>query len=73
MAKKQKAIRGKFADEKYLGSEPDLRGEVTNAQLAQAYNWYNYFYDSDQAKAWVIEYLKEFYKSDKELIKNANT
>jgi hypothetical protein len=72
MAKKQKAIRGKFADEKYLGSEPDLRGEVTNAQLAQAYNWYNYFYDSDQAKAWVIEYLKEFYKSDKELIKNAN-
>lgn len=71
MARKPKTVRGKFADEKYLGSEPDLRGDITNAQIIQAYNWYNYFYDSDQAKAWVIEYLKEFYKSDKELIKNA--
>jgi hypothetical protein len=72
MAKKQKAIRGKFADEKYLGQEPDLRGEVSDAQIIQAYNWYNYFYDADQAKAWIIEYLKEFYKTEKELIKNAN-
>ncbi len=72
MARKPKAVRGKFADEKYLGSEPDLRGDVTNAQIVQAYNWYNYFYDSDQAKAWVVEYLKEFHKSEKELIKNVN-
>lgn len=70
MAKKQKAIRGKFADEKYLGEEPDLRGNITNAQIIIAYNWYNYFYDSDQAKTWVIEYLKEFHKTEKELIKN---
>lgn len=72
MAKKPKAVRGKFADEKYLGSEPDLRGDVTNAQVIQAYNWYNYFYDADQAKAWVIEYVKDFYKSEKEFIKNVN-
>lgn len=72
MAKKQKAIRGKFADEKYLGAEPDLRGNVSNAQIISAYNWYNYFYDADQAKAWVIDYLKEFHKSNKELIKNVN-
>jgi hypothetical protein len=72
MAKKQKAIRGKFADEKYLGAEPDLRGDVTDAQVIQAYNWYNYFYDSDQAKDWIIEYLKEFHKTEKELIKNVN-
>jgi hypothetical protein len=72
MAKKLKAIRGKFADEKYLGSEPDLRGDVTDAQVIQAYNWYNYFYDSDQAKVWIIEYLKEFHKTEKELIKNVN-
>jgi hypothetical protein len=72
MAKKQKAIRGKFADEKYLGTEPDLRGDVTNAQVINAYNWYNYFYDAEQAKAWIIEYLKEFNKQDKELIKNVN-
>jgi hypothetical protein len=72
MSKKPKAVRGKFADEKYLGSEPDLRGDVTNAQIIGAYNWYNYFYDSDQAKAWVLDYLKEFHKSEKELIKNVN-
>ena len=72
MAKKQKAIRGKFSDEKYLGTEPDLRGDVTNVQVINAYNWYNYFYDGDQAKSWIIEYLKEFYKTEKELIKNVN-
>lgn len=72
MARKPKAVRGKFADEKYLGSEPDLRGDVTNAQIIGAYNWYNYFYDSDQAKVWVVDYLKEFHKSEKELIKNVN-
>jgi hypothetical protein len=72
MARKPKAVRGKFADEKYLGSEPDLRGKVSNAQIINAYNWYNYFYDGDQAKSWIIEYLKEFYKTEKELIKNVN-
>lgn len=72
MARKPKAVRGKFADEKYLGSEPDLREGATNAQIIQAYNWYNYFYDADQAKAWIIEYLKEFHKTEKDLIKNAN-
>ena len=72
MARKPKAVRGKFADEKYLGSEPDLRGDVSNAQVIQAYNWYNYFYDADQAKAWIIEYLKEFHKTEKELIKNVS-
>lgn len=72
MARKPKAVRGKFADEKYLGSEPDLRGDVTDSQVISAYNWYNYFYDADQAKAWIMEYLREFHKSDKELIKNAN-
>lgn len=72
MARKPKAVRGKFADEKYLGVEPDLRGEVSNAEIINAYNWYNYFYDADQAKSWVIEYLKEFHKTEKELIKNAN-
>jgi hypothetical protein len=72
MAKKPKAIRGKFADEKYMGPEPDLRGEPTNAQIIGAYNWYNYFYDGDQAKSWIIEYVNEFHKTEKELIKNVN-
>ena len=72
MAKKPKAIRGKFADEKYMGSEPDLRDDVTDAQIISAYNWYNYFYDGDQAKAWIIEYVNEFHKTEKDLVKNVN-
>lgn len=72
MAKKPKSVRGKFSDEKYLGPEPDLRGDVTITQVIKAYNWYNYFYDSAQAKAWVIEYIKEFHKHDKELLKNVS-
>jgi hypothetical protein len=55
-----------------MGPEPDLRGDVSNAQIISAYNWYNYFYDSAQAKEWIIEYLKEFHKTEKDLIKNAN-
>lgn len=72
MARKPKAVRGKFADEKYLGAEPDIREGSSNAEIISAYNWYNYFYDADQAKSWVVEYLKEFHKSEKELIKNVN-
>ena len=70
MAKKPKAVRGKFADEKYLGPEPDLRGNPSNADIISAYNWYNYFYDAEQAKAWAVEYLKEFHKTEKDLIKH---
>lgn len=72
MARKPKAVRGKFSDEKYLGAEPVLKGEVSNAQVILAYNWYNYFYDAAQAKAWVVEYFKKNYKNDKELIKHVN-
>lgn len=72
MARKPKAVRGKFADEKYLGAEPDLRGTPSNSDIINAYSWYNYFYDADQAKTWVIEYLKEFHKTEKELIKNVS-
>ena len=59
MAKPVKKLRGKFTDEKYLGSEPDLRGETTVSELIGAYNWYNYFYNSEQAKSFVLEYLRE--------------
>lgn len=70
MAKKTKIA--KALDAKHFGNEPDLRGDVENIDVIKAYNWYSYNCDSDQAKAWVIEYLKEFHKQDKELIKNAN-
>ena len=70
MAKKTKTA--KALDAKHFGTEPDLRGNIDNIDIIKAYNWYNYNCDADQAKSWIIEYLKEFHKSEKELIKNAN-
>lgn len=68
--KQRKSVsRIKTFDEKYLGPEPDLRGEYDRVDLARAYNWYNYFCNSDDAKKYVLEYLKEF-KHDKKLQKD---
>jgi hypothetical protein len=69
VAKAAKMVRGKFTDEKYMGSEPDLRGEPTQVEIVHAYNWYNYFYSSDEAREFAIAYLREI-KYDKKVIKN---
>ena len=66
--KKSAAVRRpKFADEKYLGAEPEVNENSTQSELAQAYNWFNYFYTSDDAKAFTISYLKSI-KYDKHVI-----
>lgn len=67
MAKAAVKTRGKFADEKYLGSEPTLSRNSTCAEESRAYSWYNYFYTSDDAKGFVISYLKSI-NADKKLI-----
>ena len=59
--------RPKFADEKYLGPEPTVTEDSTQSELARAYNWFNYFYTSDDAKAFTISYLKSI-KYDKHII-----
>ena len=66
MAKAIKQVRGKFSDEKYLGSEPDLRGDVNNVAILHAYNWYNYFYNSENSKEFLLTYLKEIKHDKKE-------
>lgn len=66
--KKSAAVkRPKFADEKYLGAEPEVNENSTQIELARAYNWFNYFYTSDDAKAFTISYLKSI-KYDKHVI-----
>ena len=73
MAKSAKKSRGKFVDEKYLGPEPDLTGRIpTITELAKAYNWYNYFYNNDDAKGFVLDYFKTHHKADKDLIRDLN-
>ena len=64
---KKVKTRGKFADEKYMGAEPTVDENSTQTDLAHAYNWYNYFYTSDDAKAFTISYLKSI-KYDKHII-----
>lgn len=68
MASKAKAVRGKFVEEKYMGTEPDLRGIYPPSDLDRAYNWYNHFYNSEEAKAFAIAYLKDI-KYNKETVK----
>lgn len=71
--KKSAAIRRpKFADEKYLGAEPEVNENSTQIELARAYNWFNYFYTSDDAKAFTISYLKSI-KYDKHVIEKLSS
>ena len=66
--KKSAAVRRpKFADEKYLGAEPEINENSTQTEFARAYNWFNYFYTSDDAKSFTISYLKSI-KYDKHVI-----
>ena len=72
MAKLARKVRGKFTDEKYTGSEPDLRiDNVTNIDLIKAYNYYNYHYSPDDAKEFAVAYLREV-KYDKKVIRNVS-
>ncbi len=67
--KKSAAVRRpKFADEKYLGAEPEVNENSTQSEMATAYNWFNYFYTSDDAKEFTISYLKSI-KYDRDIIR----
>lgn len=61
--KKKAAVRRpKFADERWTGPEPQENVTITDGgdtEYVKALNWYNYYYDTDQAKTWILEYLKK--------------
>lgn len=72
---KIKAIRGPARnsfDAKAYGPEPDLTKVCGRIELAQAYNWYNYFFDADQAKLFLLTYMKDnnYSKSDIKVIQS---
>jgi hypothetical protein len=60
--------RPKFADEKYMGPEPTVDENASQVELSKAYTWFNYFYNSEDAKNFTISYLK-YIKYDKDTIK----
>ena len=43
---------------KYLGTEPDFKGKVPNAELCRAFNWYNVMSEESDVR----EYFSDFYK-----------
>lgn len=55
-------------DLKHVGNEPVLVEGCSEIDLAKAFNWYNYVCSSDQAKEFVISYLKSI-KYDRNEIK----
>lgn len=57
--KAPKLIRGKFADEKYVGSEPMLTDKSTVVDISNAYTWYRYFFDMEDSKKFTLAYLSD--------------
>ena len=45
----------KSIDDKYYGPEPL---DISAKGMAEALNWYNYMFELDQAREWLLEYLK---------------
>jgi hypothetical protein len=50
----------KFSHTKYHGQEPAGSVTITDPadfRFIEAMNWYNYFYDADEAKGWLVDYM----------------
>jgi hypothetical protein len=60
--------KAKTIDAQLMGDEPIV---ITN--LANALNWYNYVYDNEKAKTWVLDYMKKegYSKSDISALRRA--
>ena len=43
---------------KYLGEEPVLKGAIDDSALGKALTWYNYMCEDNDAREYIIEYLK---------------
>ena len=47
------------ADAEVLGQEPTLSKASSKTDIIIAYNWYNHFYSNDDAKGFIVSYLKK--------------
>ena len=72
--KKLKTIigSGRTFDEQKMGTEPTFDGEADFHEICRALNWYSYFHEADQAKKWLIDYMK-FVNYDKEEIRQVKS
>lgn len=51
--------QAKSIDDKYYGSEPLAIDTNDYSAYRDALNWYNYMYDQDQAREWLLEHMKK--------------
>lgn len=61
MAKNQRAknnARRALLDQQHAGATPNITSTSPNIEIIRAYNWYNYAFDYDDAKSFVLAYLK---------------
>lgn len=68
--------RSKIAEQKFVGEEPNYTHEITRVELAEALNWYNYFYNIKDTKKWILEYMEwygEFTKEDIQKYKSSKS
>lgn len=65
-----KRSKKSLVDEKYLGVEPVLHKDCSSIDVIRAFNWHNYYHNSDDAKSFVLTYLKSI--KDKDLLKKIN-
>lgn len=68
--RKTKTVRvPKSFDTKYTGPEPvfDTNTTLTQAQMGDAFNWYNYYHDYSDSRKFLVAYLKAN-KYDKSVI-----
>lgn len=71
--KKVTPRRPKFADERYLGPEPDENVVVeSDMQVMAAMKWYNYFYETVDCQKWLVEYMKrnQYEEKDVQIVRN---
>lgn len=63
--KKKRSITPRGFDAKYLGDEPSWENQhlvdddERQSMLGRAYNWYNYFYEANTGRKWLVEYMTE--------------
>lgn len=48
----------KSIDDKYYGPEPIVVDATNHSKYRDALNWYNYMFDMDQSREWLLEHMK---------------
>lgn len=72
MAKaKKKSLRAVHSTKIAIANEPKITEKSSDLDMIAAYNWYNEYFESDDAKNFAIAYLKQN-KKDKKLIKKTS-